>query len=107
MLIGELKKEGNQYQDLYSHWQEEQYHGHQRSKALWHCQAWNRNTWHYSTLSRNRSGSTDFSKSSAMMSLTRTPSTQTVRVPLRLQTILNIMQEQSTSISSITSSGTV
>ena len=44
--VGERKKEGDQSLDMSSRWQEEQFHGVRKNKALSPSQVWNQSTWH-------------------------------------------------------------
>src|SRR5437667_9144128 len=106
MQIGEEKKEGNQYQDLFSPWQAAQLPTLRRNKVQSPSPPPNRNTWLFSTLSRSKSGSTVFSKKSATTSAIKTSSTATTRVPSHSHKIRNNTPAPSISTSNNTASGT-
>src|SRR5216117_1819146 len=106
MQIGEEKKDGSQYQDLFLQWQEERSLIRQRSKGQLPYLPLNRNTWLSFTLSRSRYGFSVFSKKSATTSAIKTSSTPTIKARLHSHTIRNTTPVQSTSISNITSSET-
>src|SRR5579859_3137528 len=106
MQVGVQKKEGNLFQDMYSRWQEEQSHGHQRSKVQLHSRPQNRSIWLFFTPSRNRFGFIAFSRKSGMTLATKTVSTPIVKAPLRSPTTQSTMLARSTLIFSTTLSET-
>src|SRR5579859_7011979 len=107
MQIVEVKKEGNQYQDLSLSLQADRSPARQRSKDRLPSPVRNRNTWLSSMPSKNSSGYNASSKRSATMSAIKTPYIATIKVLSPSHTIQSIMHVQSISIFNITSSGTV